>query len=145
MQYIGQFRNTLDEKNRMRIPTKVQNQFGGKEVPVTISAGADHTLMLMTADGFKNITDKISENLLLSDFEKQRSLRVLFSTTFTLETDPQGRFVLPSILKEYAGIDKEMVILGTIDKFEIIPAERFDEQYSMDNIDINNALTTLGI
>ena len=48
-------------------------------------------------------------------------------------------------LKEYAGIDKEMVILGTIDKFEIIPAERFDEQYSMDNIDINNALTTLGI
>lgn len=143
MTYLGEYRVTLDDKSRMRIPNKIKAQLGSDAV--TICAGTDHCLFLMTEKEFsENIIDLAMETPFKS-FPKQKALRMFSSTVFVPDEDAQGRFVLPQKLKTYSGIDKRVVFLGAINRVEIWSEEAYEEQFGLDEININNAVEVLGI
>jgi len=54
--------------------------------------------------------------------------RIFFATAGEVETDKQGRILIPAHLRKYAGIDKECVVTGNLDKVEIWSPEKWAEQ-----------------
>jgi MraZ protein len=145
MLYFGEYRLVLDDKGRMRIPNKLKNQLGGEEIPVTICAGTENTLFLMTDKEFREWIGDIADATPYNDFDKQNALRMFSSTVFYPEQDPQGRFVLPQKLKEYARINKRVVFLGTMNRIEIWSEEAYDERFGLNKLNINSAVTALNI
>ncbi len=141
--YFGEYRVALDDKGRMRIPNKIKSQLGGDGV--TICAGTDGALFLMTEKQFSERIAELAEETLFGDFAKQNALRMFSSTVFTPEEDAQGRFVLPAKLRDYAKINKKMVFLGAMNRVEIWAEEKYDEVYGIDKLDINGAVRALGI
>ena len=141
--YFGEYHVALDDKGRMRIPNKLKAQFGS--ATVTICAGTDHCLFLMTESEFSEKFVELSEDTRYKDFERQRALRMISSTVFFPEEDAQGRFILPPKLKDYASINKGIMFLGTGTKVEIWAEEEYNAVYGVDNININKAVETLGI
>ena len=122
MYYFGEYRVALDDKGRMRIPNKIKSQLGNGSV--TICAGTDGALFLMTEEEFTGRIAELAEETPFADFGKQNALRMFSSTVFSPEEDAQGRFVLPSKLREYAKINKKVVFLGAMTRVEIWSEER---------------------
>lgn len=143
MFYFGEYRVALDDKGRMRIPNKIRTQLGSEAV--TICAGTDGALFLMTQNEFMEKIAEIAGDTRFDDFGKQKAIRMLSSTVFSPEEDAQGRFILPSRLKEYAGINKKVVFLGAMSRVEIWSEEAYDSIYGTDKLDINGAVSALGI
>ena len=143
MFYFGEYRVALDDKGRMRIPNKIKSQLGTGAV--TLCAGTDGSLLLMTEDEFREWIGDVANSTLYKEFEKQNALRMFSSTVFTPEEDAQGRFILPIKLRDYAGINKKIVFLGAMSRIEIWAEEKYDAVYGTDKLDINSAVNTLGI
>ena len=141
--YVGEYRGALDDKSRMRIPSKLKNQLGGQAV--TICAGTEKALFLMTETQFRKWVGESAENSLISERERQNALRMISSTVFYPEEDGQGRFVLPAKLRAYAGIDKKVVFLGAINRIEIWSEEAYEASYGVDQLDINAAVKALNM
>ena len=65
----------------------------------------------------------------------QSQKRFFFSSAVELNPDKQGRVLIPGNLREYAGLDKDVVLAGVIDKIEVWDKERWGAQTNIDNID----------
>ena len=143
MIYFGEYRVALDDKGRMRIPNKIKSQLGAEKV--TMCAGTDGSILLMTEEEFRNWIGNLAESAQYKDFEKQNALRMFSSTVFVPEEDNQGRFILPQKLREYAKIEKKVVYLGAMNRVEIWAEEIYDSKYGLDKLDINSAVSALGI
>lgn len=139
--YFGEFHVAIDDKGRMRIPNKMKAQFGSSNV--VICAGTDKSLFVMTEEEFDEWVGRFSEKALMRDFEKQKAIRTISSSVFFPEEDAQGRFILPSKLKQYAQINKKVIFLGVKNRVEIWAEENYEKEYGVENWDINSAVNTL--
>lgn len=142
MFYFGEYNLSLDDKFRMRIPNKLKSMLEGE---YAICAGTDNCLFLMTLKQFNDMFVEVAEDTPFSKTAKQEALRKLSSTILIPEEDAQGRFVLPSKLKAYAGIKKKLIFLGAMNRIEIWSEERYNEKYALDKLDINEVVKELNI
>ena len=67
--------------------------------------------------------------------ENRTYVRTIVGSAGSVETDKQGRILIPGNLREYAGLDKDVVLAGVIDKIEVWDRERWLTQTDVDNID----------
>ena len=110
---------TLDSKGRMAIPTRYREQLarvcGGQMV---LTVDRDHCLLLYPQPEWEEIERKIMK---LSSFNKQtRTLqRLLVGHATECELDGNGRILLSPPLREFAGLNKDVVLIGQGNKFEI--------------------------
>ena len=102
---IGTYRHQIDEKNRMRMPTKFKDELGANFI---VTKGTDRCLYAFAADKFSNLYEKLT-NLPIFDSEVQKPVRMLLSSAFETEEDKQGRILLAKELREYANISKNIV------------------------------------
>ena len=119
---IGTYNHQLDQKNRFRIPSKFKQALGED---VVITKGTHHSLYLLSS---KEITESVfgkMQNVSMFDEEKQKSFRLLLSSSHELETDAQGRVLLPAALKAYANIQKNIVFVGVGNRVEIWAEEEW--------------------
>ena len=138
--FCGEYRLSLDEKGRMRIPNKLRAKLGSEYV---MYAGTDDSLIIVPQKDFdEKYADQMASTRLM-DAEEQRAFRRLCSTTFEPEEDAQGRFVLPAKLKTLANIKKKMVFLGVIDRIEVFSEEVYDAEFAPEKIDMNDVVKTL--
>lgn len=112
--FFGEVESCIDDKNRIRIPTKFKDI--GSEV--TVAKGLNGCLTIYDKESMAVLYAKLKE-IPLSDMAAQRSVRAFFSSASTVQIDSNGRFVLPLALKTYAGIDKDIVLVGMGEKMEI--------------------------
>lgn len=124
MIFFGEYNLQLDDKNRMRIPTKLRS-FVGETFYVLHGSGG--CLFVMDEGEFQKIAEKFRK-IPLSDLRAQDIVRKIMSSVFIAEEDSQGRFVLPKKAKEYAGIDKQIVYIGVNSRMEIWASERYQSQ-----------------
>ena len=117
--FLGTYRNSIDSKNRMIIPSKIRDQLGGV---CALTKGFDECLYIYTMSDFEDMSEKISR-LPQSDPEFREFIRDFFGNTQVCELDSQGRILIPQNLREYAHIDKELVTVGAMNKVEIWSAE----------------------
>ena len=112
---MGEYHNNLDLKGRIVIPSKFREELGEK---VVLTRGLDGSLFIYSFDDFKTLTDKLNA-LSFTEKEARNFTRFMLSGAITLEFDKQGCIVIPTYLKEYAALEKEVVIVGVLNRIEI--------------------------
>ncbi len=128
--FNGRFAARLDDKNRMRIPAKYKADL---ETGYKLAFGPDKNIYVLPNEEYKKILDSF-KGASIFDTEVQDAIAEFTSTVFDVCEDNQGRFILPGELKEYAEIDKEIVIVGAATYLRIESAERFAEKSKGRNI-----------
>lgn len=122
--FSGEYAHQLDEKNRIRIPAKYKAELGDKYV---FCKGATKCIYVMPLAAFEKEAEKFS-SISLFDEEAQDALSEFMSSFFQPEEDKQGRVLLPPALREYAGIEKNVVTVGSFNKLEIWSEEVREER-----------------
>ena len=103
----GQFSHNIDAKGRLFIPASLRKELGQT---FHITVGQDRCL---------------SARLKELSYNEVKKLRALFAYAADCEPDSQGRILIPAKLREYAGLTKEVVVVGSFDRAEIWSAERW--------------------
>jgi MraZ protein len=120
----------LDSKGRMAIPTRYREQLlrhcNGQMV---VTVDRDHCLLLYTLPDWEEIERKLVR---LPSFNKQarRMQRLLIGHATECEMDGNGRILLPPALREFAGLDKAVVLIGQGNKFEVWADEKWTARRS---------------
>jgi len=112
---IGQYTHNLDAKGRLSIPVKFRNELGTSAV---ITKGFDGCLFVYPKGEWEITAQKIASQPVSSKNARAYS-RLMLSGAMEVEIDKLGRALLPSYLREYAGIDGETVMAGLYNRVEI--------------------------
>ena len=128
--FIGEYNHNLDEKNRLMIPSKFRDQLTNTFI---LTRGLDGCLVIYSIDSWNNITSKLN-TLPFTKKDARNFLRFIASNAIDLQFDKQGRIVIPNNLKMHAGLSKECVVIGTLDKIEIWSKENWDK-FNLENKD----------
>ena len=113
----GEFSTSLDEKNRLLFPYKLRVEITGTRLMAT--KGPDNCLWLFLPDAWKEFSEKVFKSLSPFDLGDREVYRRIIGPAQELEIDKIGRILVPSSLKEYARLKKEIVILGVKQFIEI--------------------------
>ena len=133
--FIGEYEATLDSKGRFLLPAGVKKQLPEGEMPVfVVNRGFEKCLSMYPVQSWKPLYESIST---LNDFDpKVREFRRFFlNGAMQLELDSAGRILLPKSLMEYAGLEKDIVLVSAMNKMEIWDKnkyQQFFEKFSPD-------------
>ena len=116
----GEFRYTLDEKGRVVLPPRFRRELGET---VIVTRGIDDCVWVYSQKGWAGV-EKVLRGLPLRERDFQR---LLFAAARDVEVDRQGRISLPETLREYAGIDGDVVVVGMGTRLEIWSEARWKE------------------
>ena len=140
--FKGMFEHQLDDKNRIRIPSKFKKELTGENGERTYSffRGMNNCICVMADDELDDAIAALSEEAIS---ESNQASAMFFSSIFSAEEDAQGRVVLPSMLKRIAGIQKDIITIGRGKRLEIWSAEKYYDYIT--GIDYDAELKKLGI
>lgn len=123
--FIGQYVHGLDEKNRLIIPAKFRDNLGSSAI---ITKGFDGSLAIYTAEEWSKLLSQLA-SLNSNTSDARRHVRVVSSSATECEWDRQGRVILPANLIQLAGIKKEVVLVGVLNRIEIWSKETWEAYY----------------
>jgi MraZ protein len=126
--FIGEYQHTIDPKGRVIMPSKFREGLGERFV---ITKGLDECLFVYSSEEWSNLENKL-KNLPLANKDARAFIRFFFSGASECEVDKQGRALIPSNLREFAKLDKEIVITGVSTRIEIWSKDKW-ESYSNDS------------
>ena len=139
---IGEYEHTIDVKGRLSMPAKLRRDMGEAFI---VTKGLDGCLFAFSQNEWMNFETKL-KSLPLSDKNARNFVRFFLAGATECEIDKQGRFLIPSNLREAAKLEKDAVIIGVGTRLEIWDKEIWnskDEEISADEIAEN--MTMLGI
>ena len=118
--FSGENMHTLDEKSRVAVPAKFRAFASWIEDRETwvLTKGFEHCLVLFTGESWLSMQQKLAD-LTMGNREHRIFMRNFVGPAVELVADKQGRIVIPQPLREYAGISRDVVILGTGKYIEI--------------------------
>ncbi len=127
--FTGKHLHTIDDNNRLAIPSSIRKcvdeEKEGKGFFIT--PGLDKCLAMYPPLHFKEITKKLSE-LMFTNQKARTFQRLFFSRSSSFVTcDKQGRIIIPQLHKDYAGLKKDVVIIGVMDRIEIWDLQHWNE------------------
>lgn len=139
---IGEYEHSLDAKGRLIMPAKFREDIGEKFI---ITKGLDGCLFAYSTEEWKKFEEKLS-TLPISNKDARAFTRFFFAGAMDCELDKQGRFLISSNLRQFAGFEKDVVIVGMNSRIEIWSKEKWQE--CEDNIsadEIAEKMEMLGI
>ena len=136
---IGKYPAKLDEKNRLFVPAKLRAELGD-DFYVTLGVNCGHScLTIYTAQDFKTLSDNYN-NLPIS--QRAAATSLIFMNATQCNPDKQFRFSLTQFLLDYAGISREVMIVGRAGQAEIWDAESF-KAFEKENLTPEKLLASL--
>ncbi|MCK4519895.1 MAG: division/cell wall cluster transcriptional repressor MraZ [Candidatus Omnitrophica bacterium] len=127
--WYGEYIHKLDDKDRFILPAKFREKIKTlKEKKFFITRGLDGCLFLVPQEAWKRLEDKL-RSLPFTKKQSRTFNRLYFSGASEIDIDTQGRIILPEYLKEFARIQREIVIIGVADRIEIWGKEGWDRFY----------------
>lgn len=116
----GTYEHNMDAKGRLFIPAKLREDLGSI---CYLTMGIDNCLAIYPLESWEVFTEKFAS----LPMSKSRQMRPLFANAVKCEPDSQGRIVIPQALRQYAGLTKEIVIIGVHNRAEIWDAGAWKE------------------
>ena len=136
---IGKFPAKLDEKNRLFVPAKLRGELGS-DFFVTLGINCGHRcLTVYTAEDWQKLTENYNQ---LSISQRGAATSLIFIYATECEPDKQSRFVLTQNLLDYAGISRDVVIVGRAGQAEIWDAAEF-AAFELENLSPEKLLASL--
>jgi MraZ protein len=122
--FFGRYEHSLDDKGRVILPSKFRGPFerGGY-----LTQYQDGCLSLWTPDEFESQMEVVQERAASSKSDRNLA-RLWASTSHEVEVDRQGRMAIPSHLRDFAGLDGDVLVHGAIDRIELWNPTRWDEK-----------------
>lgn len=123
--WLGESTHTLDNKNRVFLPKRFQDgleRSAEGNLSAILTRGFEGCLFLFSTRGFQAVLERLNTQA-FEGADARLMQRLFFSSSNALELDSAGRLLVPEKLKTLVGIDKEVVMVGVIDRIEIWPAE----------------------
>ena len=122
--FLGEYQHSLDAKGRVILPARFREQLEGGAV---MARALDGCLAVYALDEFQRVAGKLGEARERGARERQAA-RSYYSGAVDFTLDKQGRVAIPPHLREYAGLDKDVVVAGGFDHIEIWDAAKFRER-----------------
>ena len=136
---IGKYPAKLDEKNRLFVPAKLRAELG-EDFYVTLGVNCGHRcLTIYTAEDWQTLENNYNA---LPISQRGAATSLIFMNAAECEPDKQFRFTLTQSLLDYAGIDREVVIVGRAGQAEIWDAEEFST-FETENLTPEKLLASL--
>ena len=135
---LGTYSHSPDAKGRLIVPAKLRESLGDSFV---ITKSLDHCLAIYPSDGWEDFIEKIETLPKISNEPARRLRRFYFGNSQTIEVDKQGRVLIPGNLRDYAGLKKDVTLIGVNDHVEVWDDEAW-QKYN-DDIDINEIVDNL--
>ncbi len=140
--FMSMYNHTVDAKGRLIIPSKFREALGEEFV---VSKGMDGCLFVYANADWNAFEQKLT-SLPLINKEARQFARFFLAGAAQVEVDKQGRILLPAHLREFAGLDKDVVLVGVGSRIEIWSLEKWESMDSDDNMDaIADAMEGLGL
>ncbi|NPV44966.1 division/cell wall cluster transcriptional repressor MraZ [Koleobacter methoxysyntrophicus] len=142
--FMGEYNHTVDSKGRLIIPAKFRELLGEKFV---ITKGLDHCLFVYPMDEWANLERKLKD-LPFTQKDARAFVRFFFSGATEIELDKQGRVLIPPNLREFAKIEKDVVIIGVSSRVEIWSLDEWQSYSSSAEVsyeEIAEKMVELGI
>jgi MraZ protein len=132
----------VDAKGRLIIPAKFRDTLGEEFV---VSKGMDGCLFVYANDDWNAFEQKLT-SLPLINKEARQFARFFLAGAAQVELDKQGRILLPAALREFAGLDKDVVLVGVGSRIEIWSKEKWNAINEEEDMDaITAAMEGLGL
>jgi len=124
--FRGRFVHTIDSKGRMSIPSGFRAELEHRSDRAPIVTTSFECLHLYPYEDWREVERRIIENA-TEDADYQAYTRLMLSGAAECPIDKQGRMLVPPILRDHAGLDREVIIAGVGPRIEIWDKDRFDE------------------
>lgn len=121
--FTGEYQHGIDEKGRLIVPAKFREVLGDQFI---ITKGLDNCLFVYPREEWNTLENKL-KNLPFTNRDARAFARFFFSGAVECETDKQGRILINANLRDYAGIIKDVVIIGVGTRIEIWSQETWAE------------------
>jgi MraZ protein len=125
MLLTGTHPRALDEKKRLALPKRLREQLG-EPTTLFITPGPDQCLWLYTQAGLEQLAAKLDQTP-ATDTEARTFRRLYFAQTEAVDVDRTGRILLPERLIQFAGLCREVVLIGVRDHLELWDGERWQQ------------------
>ncbi len=120
---IGEYKHSIDEKNRMSLPSKFRKELGKK---VVATYGLEQCLFVYEISEWNRIAEDISKLGMLKSDTREFN-RFMFGGAVEIEVDALGRILVPEYLKKYADLKGNAVVIGVHKRLEIWNEKKWEE------------------
>jgi MraZ protein len=114
--FLGEYEHTLDDKNRLTLPSRFREAFNDG---VVVTRGMDGCLVVYTKEGWERFVSLRLDGLDPFSKEARQMSRFLFAGATDAEPDRQGRVMIPPALLQHGKLGREVVVAGVRDHVEI--------------------------
>jgi MraZ protein len=129
--FLGTHTPRLDDKGRLTLPAKYRDELRGG---LMITKGQDHCLFVFPREVFEQLARKVAEAPFTNESVRAYQ-RYLFAGTDEQHPDAQGRIPIAAELRRYAGLTKDCVVIGAVNRLEIWDAsawQAYQERHEND-------------
>ncbi|MEG0751972.1 MAG: division/cell wall cluster transcriptional repressor MraZ [Oscillospiraceae bacterium] len=119
---FGEYYHNIDPKGRMIFPAKLRSEIGER---FYLTRWLDNCIVAFSESEFMNVCGRIKQQAISKTSDVQR---VLFSSACEVEADKQGRILIPASLRARAGLERDVVVIGVMNRAEIWDKERWEEK-----------------
>lgn len=125
--FLGTYEPKLDDKGRVILPARFREDMEGG---VVLTRGQEHCIYAFPAQEFEQMTVEL-RRAPLSSKQARDYIRVLLSGAYKEVPDKQGRITLPPDLRKYAGLDRELTVIGAGSRAEIWNSKAWNDYLSV--------------
>ncbi len=139
---MGEYNHTIDTKGRLIIPSKFRETLGDEFV---VTKGLDGCLFVYDNSEWKSFEEKLKA-LPLTNKDARQFVRFFLAGAAAVEVDKQGRILVPSVLREFAGLEKEVVLVGVASRVEIWSRAKWENTATYEDMEeIAEHMAELGL
>lgn len=137
--FIGTYYHAIDTKGRLTIPAKLRDGLGDRFV---VTKGLDGCLSIYAMEDWDALCEKLRA-LPLTNAQARNFSRYMLAGACECEPDKLGRILIPQVLRDAAGLTKEVALLGVGNRVEIWDRDRKEQNDTLGDEDIAQNLDSL--
>lgn len=137
--FLGEHNHTVDDKGRVFMPAKFREELADGMIA---TIGIDKCIFIYTKEEFSHFKAKL-DAASITNKEARMFSRRIYGSASECECDKQGRIMLTPELRKYAGIEKDVKVVGVSTRIEVWDAAKWDMENDYDNWDMDELASNM--